>query len=39
MKSLNFSCNSQIEVSEFGLNDIKIWIHPALCQQFRLLVV
>ena len=33
--SLNFSCDIQMVRSEFGINNLKAWIHPALYQQFR----
>lgn len=39
MISLNFCCSTWMARSEFGLNDIKAWIPPALYLQFRLLVV
>ncbi len=31
-------CNIQMVGSEFGIKNMKAWIHPALSQQFRLLV-
>ncbi len=37
--SLDFCCNIQLVGSEFGVKNIKAWIHPALSQRFRLVVV
>ncbi len=37
--SLNFCCDIQIVGSEFGVKSMKAWIHPALSQRFRLVVV
>ncbi len=37
--SLDFCCDIQIEGSEFGVKNMKAWIHPALSQRFRLVVV
>ncbi len=37
--SLDFCCNIQMVGSEFGLKNMKAWIHPALSQWFRLVVV
>ncbi len=36
--SLDFCCNIQMVGSEFGIKNMKAWIHPALSQRFRLLV-
>ncbi len=36
---LDFCCNIQMVGSKFGVKDMKAWIHPALSQRFRLLVV
>ncbi len=35
----DFCCNIQMVGSEFGVNNMKAWIHPALSQRFRLVVV
>ncbi len=37
--SLDFRCDIQMVGSEFGIKNMKAWIHPALSQQFRLVVV
>ncbi len=37
--SLDFCCDIQMMGSEFCVKNIKAWIHPALSQRFRLLVV
>ncbi len=37
--SLEFCCDIQMVGSEFGIKNIKAWIHPALSQRFRLVVV
>ncbi len=37
--SLNFCCDIQMVGTEIGVNNMKIWIHPALYQWFRLVVV
>lgn len=37
--SLNFSSNIEMAGSEFGVNNMKAWIHAALYQWFRLVVV
>ncbi len=37
--SLDFCCNIQMVGSGFGVKIMKAWIHPALSQQFRLVVV
>lgn len=37
--SLEFCCHIWMVVSEFGLNNMKEWIYPALYQQFRLLLI
>ena len=39
LMSLDFSCDIQMVGSEFGINNMKAWSHPALYQQFRLVVV
>ncbi len=39
LMSLDFCCNIQMVESEFGVKNMKAWIHPALSQWFRLLVV
>ncbi len=39
LMSLDFCCNIQMVGSEFGVKYMKVWIHPALSQRFRLLVV
>ncbi len=39
LMSLDFCCKIQMVGSEFGIKKMKAWIHPALSQQFRLLVV
>ncbi len=39
LMSLDFCCNIEMVGSEFGVKNIKAWIHPALSQRFRLLVV
>ena len=39
LTSLDFSCYIQMSGSEFGVNNMKAWIHPALYQRFRLVVV
>lgn len=36
--SLNFSLSVQIMGSEFDMNNMKAWIHPAVFQQFGLVV-
>lgn len=35
---LHISCSVQIVGSEFGINNMKAWIHLALYQQFGLVV-
>ncbi len=37
--SLNFFWDIQMVESEFGVKNMKAWIHPALSQRFRLVVV
>ncbi len=37
--SLDFCCEIQMAGSEFGIKNMKAWIHPALSQRFRLVVV
>ncbi len=37
--SLNFCCDIQMVGSEFAIKNMKAWIHPALSQLFRLVVV
>ncbi len=39
LMSLDFCCNIQTVESEFGVKNMKAWIHPALSQRFRLVVV
>ncbi len=39
LMGLDFCCDIQMVGSEFGVKNMKAWIHPALSQQFRLLVV
>ncbi len=39
LMSLDFCCEIQMLGSEFGVKNMKAWIHPALSQQFRLMVV
>ncbi len=39
LMSLDFCCDIQIVGSEFGVKNMKAWIHPALSQQIRLAVV
>ncbi len=39
LMSLDFCCNIQMLESEFGVKNMKAWIHPALSQRFRLVVV
>ncbi len=39
LKSLDFCCDIQMVWSEFGVMNMKAWIHPALSQWFRLVVV
>ncbi len=36
---LDFCCNIQMVGSEFGVENMKAWIHPALSQRIRLVVV
>ncbi len=38
LMSLDFCCNIQMVGSEFGIKNMKAWIHPALSQQFGLLM-
>ncbi len=38
LMSLNFCCDIQMVGSEFGIKNMKAWIHPALSQRFRLVV-
>jgi len=35
---LDFCCDIQMVGSEFGVKNMKAWIHPALSQRFRLVV-
>ncbi len=37
--SVGFFCDIQMVGSEFGVKNMKAWIHSALSEQFRLLVV
>ncbi len=39
LMSLDFCCDIQMVGSEFGVMNVKAWIHPALSQRFRLVVV
>ncbi len=39
LMSLDFCCDIQMVGSEFGIKNMKAWIHPALSQRLRLLVV
>ncbi len=39
LMSLDFCCDIQMVGSEFGIKNMKAWIHPALSQWFRLVVV
>ncbi len=39
LMSLDFCCDIQMIGSEFGVKNMKAWIHPALSQRFRLVVV
>ncbi len=39
MMNLDFCCDIQMVGSEFGVKNMKAWIHLALSQRFRLLVV
>jgi len=39
LMSLDFCCDIQMVGSEFGIKNMKAWIHPALSQRFRLLLV
>ncbi len=39
LMSLDFCCDIQMIESEFGVKNMKAWIHPALSQWFRLVVV
>ncbi len=39
LMSLDFCCNIQMAGSEFGIKNMKAWIHPALSQRFRLVMV
>ena len=39
LMSLDFCCDIRMVGSEFGVNNMKAWIHPALYQRFRLVVV
>ncbi len=39
LMSLDFCCNIQMVGSEFGVKNMKAWIHPALSQRFGLLEV
>ncbi len=37
--NLDFCCNIQMVGSEFDVKNMKAWIHPALSQRFRLVVL
>ncbi len=39
LMSLDFCCNIQMIRSEFGIKNMKAWIHSALSQRFRLMLV
>ncbi len=39
LMSLDFCCDIQMVGSKYGVKNMKAWIHPALSQRFRLLVV
>ena len=39
LMSLHFCCHNGIVWSEVGVKNMKAWIHPALYQRFRLVVV
>ncbi len=39
LMSLDFCCDIQMVGSEFGVKNMKAWIHPALSQRFRQVVV
>ncbi len=39
LMSLNFCCDIQMVGSEYGVKNMKAWIHPALSQRFRLVVM
>ncbi len=39
LMSIDFCCYIQMVRSEFGVKNMKAWIHPALSQRFRLVVV
>ncbi len=39
LRHSDFCCDIQMVGSEFGVKNMKAWIHPALSQQFRLGVV
>lgn len=39
LMNLNIFCNIWLVGSEFGVNDMKAWIHPALYQQFGMVVM
>ncbi len=39
LMSLDFCCDIQMVGSGFGVKNMKAWIHPALSQRFRLVVV
>ncbi len=39
LMSLDFCCDIQMVGSEFGIKNMKAWIHPALSQRVSLLVV
>ncbi len=39
LMSLDFCCNIRMVGSEFGIKNMKAWIHLVLSQRFRLLVV
>ncbi len=39
LMSLDYCCDIQMIASEFGIKNMKAWIHPNLTQRFKLLVV
>ncbi len=39
LMSLDLCCNIQMVGSEFGIKNMKSWIHPPLSQRFRLMLV
>ncbi len=39
LMSLDICCNIQMVGSEYGVKNMKAWLHPAWSQRFRLVVV